>query len=149
MGRTERTDIQKMLKDAVVENKCFYTEKGIIVPQPTRFWIVGKELKKRISQLEEKGFISWWEKKVTEDDRLFDFFVKLHQLEIKIRKERLKDKNLPDYVVKKLTGTGIGGIENFDRKPFKVKCLHLWTGYHIGDSRFKNPIGQFVLDKVL
>jgi len=43
---------------------------------------------------------------------------------------------------------GIGGIRNFRTKPFKVRCLHLWTAYHLGDEEFKNPIGEFVLSKI-
>jgi len=123
-------------------------KKGIYIPQPTRFWIVNKDLRSKISRLEEKGWIKKWEEKITEDQKLFEFFVNLHKKEIEKRKNLIKGKKYPDYVVKKLLNTGIGGIQEFDKKPFKVKCLHLWTAYHLGDEDFKNPIGQFVLENI-
>ena len=123
-------------------------KKRIYIPQPTRFWILNKDLRSKISRLEEKGWIEKWEEKVTNDEKLFEFFVNLHRKEIEKRKEFIKGKKYPDYVVKKLLSTGIGGIQDFDKKPFKVKCLHLWTAYHLGDEDFKNPIGQFVLDNI-
>ncbi|MBK3331587.1 DUF501 domain-containing protein [Persephonella atlantica] len=126
----------------------FDRKKKIFVPQPTRFWILDKRLRSIISRLEEKGYIRYWEEKVTEEKDMFEFFIFLHEKEIKQREEILKGKNLPLYVVEKLTQTGIGGIEKFREKPFKVKCLHLWTAYHLGDDRFKNPIGEFVLKQV-
>ncbi len=134
----------------VVENPpVIYDEKkGIYIPQPTRFWILNKDLRSKISKLEEKGWIKKWEEKITQDEKLFEFFVNLHKKEIEKRKKFIKGKSYPDYVVKKLLNTGIGGIQDFDKKPFKVKCLHLWTAYHLGDEDFKNPIGQFVLDNI-
>ena len=134
----------------VVENPpVIYDEKkGVYTPQPTRFWILNKDLRSKISKLEEKGWIKKWEEKITQDKKLFDFFVNLHKKEIEKRKKFIKGKKYPDYVVKKLLSTGIGGIQDFDKKPFKVKCLHLWTAYHLGDEDFKNPIGQFVLDNI-
>ncbi len=134
----------------IVENPpVIYDEKKrIYIPQPTRFWILNKDLRSKISKLEEKSWIKKWEEKITEDEKLFKFFVNLHKKEIEKRKKFIKGKKYPDYVVKKLLSTGIGGIQDFDKKPFKVKCLHLWTAYHLGDEDFKNPIGQFVLDNI-
>ncbi len=123
-------------------------KKRIYIPQPTRFWILNKDLRSKISRLEEKGWIEKWEEKVTNDEKLFEFFVNLHRKEIEKRKEFIKGKKYPDYVVKKLLSTGIGGIQDFDKKPFKVKCLHLWTAYHLGDEESKNPIGEWVLRKI-
>ncbi len=135
----------------VVEVKPYllHPQKKIIIPQPTRFWILNRSLRSLISRLEEKGQIKYWEEKVTQDEELFNFFVELHKKEIEIRKNIIKEANLPPYAVKKLTETGIGGIEKFKEKPFKVKCLHLWTAYHIGDKSFNNPIGEFVLKNIL
>ncbi len=138
----------KDIKAVKVEPYQLDFVKNLIIPQPTRFWILDKSLRSAISKLEEKGYIRQWEEKVSRDRQLFEFFVKLHQIEIEERRKIIKDLELPEYVVKKLTQTGIGGIEGFKKKPFKVKCLHLWTAYHLGDNRFKNPIGKFVLDKI-
>ncbi|NPA51635.1 MAG: DUF501 domain-containing protein [Aquificae bacterium] len=128
-----------------------------LTPNPTRFWILEKNLRKKISQLEEKGTIIYLSKKFTKDKNLFITFINLHKLEIKIRKQILKEK-YPDIfnsssqqakIIKNvLLNTGIGGIRDFKTKPLKIKCLHLWTAYHLGDKRFENPIGEYVLDKI-
>ncbi|WP_456465411.1 DUF501 domain-containing protein [Persephonella sp.] len=134
----------------IVENPpvAYDEKKEIYIPQPTRFWILNKNLRSKISKLEEKGWIRKWEENITGDEELFNFFVNLHNKEIEKRKKFIKGKNLPDYVAKKLLNTGIGGIQDFEKKPFKVKCLHLWTAYHMGDPEFKNPIGEWVLEKI-
>ena len=139
-----------MKSNGIVENPPVFFDKkrGIYIPQPTRFWILNKDLRSKISRLEEKGWIKKWEDKITQDKRLFDFFVNLHKKEIEKRKKFIKGKKYPDYVVKKLLETGIGGIQDFDKKPFKVKCLHLWTAYHLGDPEFRNPIGEWVLKEI-
>ncbi len=131
----------------------FDRKKNIWIPQPTRFWIFDKQLHKKISRLEEKGLIKELEKSIENDEYLFSFFVSLHEKEVKIRKKLLEEKyyHLKDTRAYKALldeNLGIGSIRNFREKPFKVKCLHLWTAYHLGDKRFKNPIGEFVMKKI-
>ncbi|WP_457640841.1 DUF501 domain-containing protein [Persephonella sp.] len=128
-------------------------KRGIYIPQPTRFWILDKKFHADISRLEEKGYIKYFSEKITDDEKLFVFFINLHRQEVK-KRERILKENYPDLLDYPLTkvlldkNLGIGGIRNFMNKPFKVKCLHLWTAYHLGDEGFKNPIGQFVLDNI-
>ncbi len=79
--------------------------------------------------------------------------VYLHEKEIKKRREILKKKyshlsNTKGFKVLLDTNIGIGGIRNFREKPFKLKCLHLWTAYHLGDTRFRNYIGEEVLKMI-
>jgi len=146
-GNVKSIDVYK--QDIVVWDE----KKGIYIPQPTRFWILDKRIRSRISKLEEKGFISYFSEKISSDDLLFKYFLKLHEIEIKERIEilnkkffhLLSDPKLSVLLDKKV---GIGGIRNFNKKPFKVKCLHLWTAYHSGDRRFENPIGEFVLKNI-
>ena len=131
----------------------FDKKKKIWVPQPTRFWILDKHLHKKISKLEEKGLIKKFEEDVSKDEKLFMFFVKLHEKEIEIRKRILEErfKHLSKTKAFKVLldkNIGIGGIRDFRDKPFKVKCLHLWTAYHLGDKQFKNPIGEEVLKNI-
>ncbi|WP_457644405.1 DUF501 domain-containing protein [Persephonella sp.] len=128
-------------------------ERKIHVPQPTRFWILDKDVRARISRLEEKGFILFFSEKISSDRSLFDFFISLHELEIKERIKIFKNKypqflHHPRFSVLLDKNVGIGGIRNFRNRPFKVKCLHLWTAYHSGDSKFENPIGEFVLKNI-
>ncbi|NPA42052.1 MAG: DUF501 domain-containing protein [Aquificae bacterium] len=144
---------------SVVENPIVVFEKGIYRPEPTRFWILDKELRGAVSKLESEGYIKKLSEEITADPELFDFMVSLHEKEIKKREEILK-RDFPqiyegtgkwDIVCKKVLlnpDVGIGGIRNFRNKPFKVRCLHLWTAYHLGDEDFKNPIGEFVLSKI-
>ncbi|NPA57960.1 MAG: DUF501 domain-containing protein [Aquificae bacterium] len=126
----------------------FDEKKGIILPQPTRFWIVDRELKKAVSRLEEKGWIKRLEEEFTGKKEVFDLLVELHEKEISLRRSFLERAKLPPYAEKKLLQTGIGGIGDYKTPPLKIKCLHLWTAYHLGDERFKNPIGSFVLEKL-
>ena len=142
-----------MYKAEEVEIIQFDKEKNIWIPQPTRFWIFDKDLHKKISRLEEKGLIKEWEKRISEDDKLFSFFVNLHKLEVKKRKEILRNKysylkNTKAFKILLDEDLGIGSIRNFKTKPFKVKCLHLWTAYHLGEKKFKNPIGEFVMKEI-
>ncbi len=143
----------------VVENPIIVHEKGIYRPEPTRFWILDKDLRGRISKLESEGWIQKLSRELSEDEEIFMFFVSLHKMEIEERKRILKEQ-YPEI----LNGTrkwdkvcrdvllnpdiGIGGIRNFRSKPLKVRCLHLWTAYHLGDRRFQNPIGEFVISRI-
>ncbi len=131
----------------------FDEKKKIWIPQPTRFWILDKTLHKAISKLEEKGLIKEWERKISEDSDLFDLFVSLHKKEVQKRKEILEKQysyleNTKAYKILLDDNLGIGSIRNYKNKPFKVKCFHLWTAYHIGDKDLENPIGEFVLRNI-
>ncbi len=121
------------------------------VPNPTRFWIVDKKLDKAISDLEAKGYIKKLSDIITSNELLFNQLIDLHRKEIEIRKKMLETyRDIPNYMKKRLLdeSVGIGGIEKFWEKPFKVKCLHLWTAYHLGDKRFENFIGYYVLKSI-
>ena len=142
--------VYKVVRDPLF---IFHRKKKIYIPQPTRYWILDKNLRKAIGRLEEKGYIADFCKKITEDDNLFNFFVDLHKKEVKKRLE-IFEKFYSDFKSYPLSSVilnediGIGGISNFKNKPFKVKCLHLWTAYHLGDKDFENPIGEFVLKNI-
>ena len=130
-----------------------FERKKIYIPQLTRYWILDKSLHKAISRLEEKGYIRKFCNEITKDDNLFKYFKDLHELEIEERK-RIYNTNYSHLNISYLTKSildkniGIGGIGNFREKPFKVKCLHLWTAYHLVDKRFENPIGKSVLENI-
>ncbi len=143
----------------VVENPIVVFEKGIYRPEPTRFWLLERELREAVSRLESEGLIKKLSEAITRDKEIFNLMVSLHEREVAKRREILK-KDFPeiyrgngkwDIVCKKVLlnpDIGIGGIRNFRSKPFKVRCLHLWTAYHLGDEEFKNPIGELVLSKL-
>ncbi len=140
----------------VVETPPVIFEKDIYRPEPTRFWILDKKVRSLISKLEAEGWIKRFSEIITTHENLFDFFINLHRLEIEERIRILKEKYPQIYTGEGKWDTvckrvllnptiGIGGIRNFHSKPFKVRCLHLWTAYHLGDKKFSNPIGEFVL----
>ena len=143
----------------VVENPIIVFEKGIYRPEPTRFWILERDFRSAVSRLEAEGWIKRLSEEITSDKGLYDLMVSLHELEVKKRREIL-EKDYPeilagdsrwDEVCRKVLldeSVGIGGIRNFRSKPFKVRCLHLWTAYHLGDPDFRNPIGEFVLSRI-
>ncbi len=143
----------------MIENPIVVYEKGIHRPEPTRFWILDKKVRGEISKLEAEGWIRRFSERITADEELFDFFVRLHEREVEVRRRILKER-FPevyegegkwDLVCKRVLldpDIGIGGIRRFRSRPFKVRCLHLWTAYHLGDERFRNPIGEFVLSKL-
>lgn len=143
----------------VVENPIVVYEGNIYRPEPTRFWILDKKLRGEISKIEAEGWIRRFSDMITADRDMFDFFVNLHEKEIEKRK-MLLEENFPDVyngdgkwdkVCKEVLlnpDIGLGGIRKFRSRPFKVRCLHLWTAYHLGDPEFRNPIGEFVLSKI-
>ncbi|WP_457623745.1 DUF501 domain-containing protein [Persephonella sp.] len=140
--------------DVVNQDLVIWDEKRkIYIPQPTRFWILDKNIRSKISKLEEIGYINYFSKEISSDERLFEFFINLHRRESNERIKILKEKFPKVFKEKRFSvltdkNVGIGGIRNFTEKPFKVKCLHLWTAYHSGDSKFENPIGEFVLKNI-
>lgn len=143
----------------VVENPIVVYERGIYRPEPTRFWILDRGLRADISRLESEGFIRKLSEEITRDEEVFELMVRLHEREVEKRREILRER-FPevyegegkwDMVCKRVLldpEVGIGGIRRFKSKPFKVRCLHLWTAYHLGDEEFRNPVGEFVLSKL-
>lgn len=143
----------------VVENEVVVYESGICRPEPTRFWILDRRLRSSISKLEAEGWIKRLSEEITKDEEMFNLFVILHEREIEVRRKLLEER-FPEVwkgeerwaiACKKVlldTDVGIGGIRRFRSKPFRLKCLHLWAAYHLGDERFRNPIGEFVLSKL-
>jgi len=143
----------------VVETPLVVFEGDLYRPEPTRFWILDRKVRGEISRLEAEGWIKRFSETISADEDLFNLFLSLHEREIDRRREILK-KRYPqvyrgrgkwDVICRKVLlsrDIGIGGIRNFRSRPFKVRCLHLWTAYHLGEEEFRNPIGEFVLSKL-
>ncbi len=120
-------------------------------PNPTRYWLYDKKLDRLISKLEARGDIKKLSKIITENDEIFNHLVQLHKKEIKNREIFVQNNpDIPEVFKKALLdkSVGIGGIKNFWEKPFKIKCLHLWTAYHLGNKEFENFIGDYVLKEI-
>jgi len=118
----------------VIENKPFLNGK----PFPTLFWLTCPFLRKKVSRLEERGFVEYFELKLKYNHRFRNTYLKAQSLERSLRKLFIP-KSLPFGVKKKLLSVGIGGMEN----PLGVKCLHLHLADYLGG--IPNPVGKEVL----
>ena len=101
-----------------------------LTPMPTLYWLVGTEDRKKISQLESKGFIKLAEKEV--DAQVLDLAHKQY--------ENQRDALIsPDHVGPKPSG-GVGGTKR------GVKCLHAHYAWYLVEG--SDPIGKW-LEKYL
>ncbi len=128
-------------------------------PEFTRYWIVREsELFRKISRLEAVGMIKILEEKIQKNKELQAELLRLHRKDLALRKELLHRFSYSDpipssreqeFLRQVLTdeNIGLGGIRNW-QKHSHIKCLHLWTAYHLGNSEFKNFIGAFVLENI-
>ncbi|TYB92457.1 MAG: DUF501 domain-containing protein [Kosmotoga sp.] len=106
-------------------------------PFPTIFWLTCPLLHKSVSKMEEKGMIKFFEKKLKNDQKIKERFLKAHKATKEMRKFLLP-KETPFWIKKELFSKGIGGTRNF----FAVKCLHLQLANFLGG--IDNPIGEEV-----
>ena len=125
-------------------------------PEFTRFWIVRHTpLHKAIARLEAQGAIHWWEQRLKTSKKLQSALHQLHKKEIHLRKNFLTHwrnwmkKHQWDYLISALEdeNIGLGGIRNWQHS-HTIKCLHLWSAYHLCDERFQNPIGEWVMQQI-
>ena len=142
------------IRESLIVSPPIRLHKNKWVPEFTRYWIKrNSELYKKISRLEAQGWIKKIEHQIKMDPLLQIKLNELHHKEINIRKELLHQfpNQKPFTQLKKIlldTNIGIGGIRNWKNKP-SIKCLHLWTAYHLGDPKnFENFIGRFVLENI-
>ncbi len=146
------------LKKSLIQSPVIRYYKGRWQPEFTRYWIVrDSELFKQISRLEAVGHIKLWEEKIRKNKELQAELLRLHRKDIALRKKLLQeffqseeapkiDKKTFEYLQRILSdeNIGLGGIRNWQNH-FHIKCLHLWTAYHLGSKEFENFLGEFVL----
>lgn len=111
-------------------------------PFPTMYWLTCPYLVKKVSQLEERGLIEYFERKLKYDHRFKNRYLKAHNFERNLRKLHIPE-DVPKEIKVKLLTVGIGGIE----KPLGVKCLHLHLASYL--AGISNPIGKEVYKKHL
>jgi hypothetical protein len=111
---------------------------GKSTPFPTTFWLTCPYLRRKIGELESKGYIKKAKEMLKDKETLYKF-IKSREITIKERLSMVgKDFEYYDYISK----LGIGG----SRDDTKIKCLHL----HVANF-FKtkiNPIGKWVLENI-
>ena len=111
---------------------------GKLTPFPTTFWLTCPYLRRKIGELESRGYIQI-AKEMLKDEKTLDKFIESREITIKERLSMVdKDFKYYDYISK----LGIGGSKD----DTKIKCLHL----HVANF-FKtkiNPIGKWVLENI-
>ncbi len=121
------------------------------IPEFTRYWIKrDTPLYIEISRLEAQGTIKKLEQEIRNNPELQQQLKELHKKEIEIRIKLLE--NFPDQEpfaslkqILKQRNIGLGGIRDWQEKQ-TIKCLHLWTAYHLLEPQnFRNFIGEYVL----
>jgi len=115
---------------------------------PTTYWLTCPYLQKKISILEDKGWITKMQKLVDNDEEVAQTLKKAHKNYAKERfkmldsEEKAKMKEISDDIYKTLKYSGIGGVK--DNKG--IKCLHT----HVADFLVNNfnPVGKKVFQKI-
>jgi hypothetical protein len=100
-------------------------------PFPTLFWLIDPVLCYRIDQVEARGLINEFQKRIDMDPGLQRRMHEDHRAYIALResyissavRQRLGELGFADALARR----GIGGISNFTR----IRCLHTWYGAHL------------------
>jgi hypothetical protein len=117
-----------------------------MLPFPTIYWIASTSLHKRISELEDKGWISKLQSRLDDDEDAQMHMVKAHD---QCATERLSMLSQEDTEAMKnpncawqncLTKVGIAGMKDFK----KVKCLHCHLAHYLCRPEHNNIIGKWV-----
>lgn len=112
-------------------------------PFPTTFWLVSKELKKRISHLEREGLISALEDEFHQNESLLD---ELRQNHLDYQKERallaktLSPEQKTAYEQHDWKKSGIGGIADWRF----IKCFHLHFAHYLARE---NIVGKIINER--
>jgi len=109
-------------------------------PFPTIHYLTCPHLRKEVSKLEEKGYITKYEELVKSDPELFEKLRIAHEKVISKRLALLKPEDSTWSSV--LSSVGTGGIRDWKT----IKCLHL----HLADylAGIDNPIGELVYNLI-
>lgn len=100
-------------------------------PFPTLFWLVDKDLSYRIDQLEARGLIKQFQRRVDEDEGLQQRMRADHRAHIQLREQYMADavrQRLATLGFSEVfSSKGIGGIGDFTR----IRCFHTWYAAHL------------------
>lgn len=132
LGREPSGDFEVVVRDAagapvVIRNAPFLHDG---TPMPTRYWLVGADVHRRVGQLESRGGVRAAEREVDPDA-----LVAAHA-----RYEAERDAAIgPGYQGPRPSG-GIGGTRK------GVKCLHAHYAYFLAGG--DDPVGAWVNDQL-
>jgi len=109
-------------------------------PFPTIHYLTCPHLRKEVSKLEEKGYITKYEELIKNNPELLEKLRIAHEKVISKRLSLLKPEDSTWSSV--LSSVGTGGIKDWKT----IKCLHL----HLADylARIDNPVGEMVYNLI-
>ena len=115
----------------------------VLKPFPTVIWMTCPELHKRISKLEDAGWISKLQTKLQDSNEYKDKMISAHNLYKQFRWSLLS-KDDQEYLNNSgwrpsLNEVGIAGMKNFD----SVKCLHTHYAHFLCRPQDGNIIGEW------
>lgn len=106
-------------------------------PFPTRYWLSCPLARKRLSRLESRSYLRWFEKRVAEDPRFAEALEQAHR---DYEAERIAA--LPPGYSGRVPKGGVAGVSDFR----SVKCLHAHYAHHLAGKA--NPVGAEVAPMV-
>lgn len=115
---------------------------------PTTYWLTCPYLNKKISKLEDKGWIEKIQKKINDDENLKEKLNEAHNYYAQIRMSMLSEEEINEIkeiskdIIYTLKYSGVGGIK--DKKG--IKCLHTHTADYLVNKN--NPVGEIVFKKI-
>jgi hypothetical protein len=131
LGRRPKYDfmtvVSKMGEPVVILNKPYSDSKE---PNPTIFWLVGKEEKYLVSVLESNGGIKDAQKDLNESD-----IKKSHR-----NYSEFRSQFFDEYLLEFSADCGVGGTKK------GVKCLHAHLAAYL--AGLEDPVGQWTCKKI-
>ncbi len=128
LGRSPEGEFDVVVRDAhgdpVVIRNAPVLRNGR--PMPTRYWLVGEVLRRRVGQLEAAGGVRQADADVDPDE--------LEAAHSRYRAER--DAAIPSDHVGPVPSGGVGGTRR------GVKCLHAHYAHHLAGGN--DPVGRWV-----
>jgi len=152
LGRPPHDVIAVAARDAqgrprVITNHPLRKEGNGWVPFPTLYWLIDPDLCTAMADLERKGAIGEFEKRIAADEDLRATLHADHRAYAAARwallNEGEKQRAIDAGFAQTLRDKGIGGIACFDA----IKCLHLHAAHHLAEQaagRSGTTVGRLV-----
>lgn len=142
--KTERDDEEDGTGEEGKELESKDKDAPLYLPFPTTFWLTDPTINAKICKLEETGWISRIQAKLSSSESALNDMRSAHQRYSDFRWSLLNAKD-NDYIKEKgwegkLTQVGVAGMANFD----SVKCLHCHYAHFATRPQDKNRIGEWV-----
>jgi hypothetical protein len=108
---------------------------------PTLFWLTCPWIKHHIDAIESTGIVKEFQKKIREDEEIYEIFSKQQNLFNKFINEKTSEIEMNEKIKKRLNSLYINGASKVDT----VKCLHSHFAAQLGG--FDTLAGELVIKK--